>query len=123
MGMPGHQEIELALMKLYEETGKESYKELAKYFIDVRGCGNRNYFLEEMEQKDVKRIFRSLTTIVRNIHSLTFRCANSARRKDMQCGQFICMRQWQILQRNMMMKSCLARVRRYGIIWCIDGCM
>ena len=33
MGMPGHQEIELALMKLYEETGKESYKELAKYFI------------------------------------------------------------------------------------------
>ena len=51
MGMPGHQEIELALMKLYEETGKESYKELAKYFIDVRGCGNRNYFLEEMKQK------------------------------------------------------------------------
>ena len=46
MGMPGHQEIELALMKLYEETGKESYKELAKYFIDVRGCGNRNYFPE-----------------------------------------------------------------------------
>ena len=34
MGMPGHQEIELALMKLYEETGKESYKELAKYFIE-----------------------------------------------------------------------------------------
>lgn len=60
MGMPGHQEIELALMKLYEETGKESYKELAKYFIDVRGCGNRNYFLEEMKQKDVKRIFPEL---------------------------------------------------------------
>ena len=36
MGMPGHQEIELALRNLYEETGKESYKELAKYFIDVR---------------------------------------------------------------------------------------
>ena len=35
MGMPGHQEIELALMKLYEETGKESYKELAKYFIII----------------------------------------------------------------------------------------
>ena len=71
MGMPGHQEIELALMKLYEETGKESYKELAKYFIDVRGCGNRNYFLEEMKQKDVKRIFPELNDYLSGIFTVS----------------------------------------------------
>ena len=35
--VPGHQEIELALVKLYRHTDKEKYLSLAKYFIDVRG--------------------------------------------------------------------------------------
>ncbi len=34
---PGHEEIELALVKLYYTTGKKKYLELAKYFIDERG--------------------------------------------------------------------------------------
>ena len=34
---PGHEEIELALVKLYECTGVERYLQLAKYFVDVRG--------------------------------------------------------------------------------------
>ena len=34
---PGHQEIELALVKMYEATGNELYLEMAKKFIDVRG--------------------------------------------------------------------------------------
>ncbi|MCG8699273.1 MAG: glycoside hydrolase family 127 protein, partial [Bacteroidales bacterium] len=34
---PGHQEIELALGKLYRETGDERYLELAKFFLDSRG--------------------------------------------------------------------------------------
>jgi len=34
---PGHEEIELALLKLYELTGKEKYKELSAFFIDMRG--------------------------------------------------------------------------------------
>jgi len=33
----GHEEIELALVKLYQATGDESYLQLAKYFIDERG--------------------------------------------------------------------------------------
>ena len=33
----GHEEIELALVKLYHTTGKEKYLELSKYFIDARG--------------------------------------------------------------------------------------
>ena len=34
---PGHQEIELALMKLYRESGEQRHLELAKFFIDARG--------------------------------------------------------------------------------------
>lgn len=34
---PGHPEIELALVKLYNETGEKRYLELSKYFIDERG--------------------------------------------------------------------------------------
>jgi len=56
-GMPGHQEIELALIRLYEVTGSEKYLETAKYFIDVRGTGEINYFLKEMEQPGFRLIF------------------------------------------------------------------
>jgi len=38
-GFPGHQEIELALVKLYRLTGKRDYLDLAKYFLDQRGRG------------------------------------------------------------------------------------
>ena len=34
---PGHEEIELALVKLYKETGNEKYLKLSKFFIDKRG--------------------------------------------------------------------------------------
>ena len=34
---PGHQEIELALVKMYEATGEKLYLDMAKKFIDVRG--------------------------------------------------------------------------------------
>lgn len=34
---PGHEEIELALLRLYRLTRKDKYKELAKFFIDERG--------------------------------------------------------------------------------------
>jgi len=34
---PGHQEIELALVKLYHETGDKKYLGLSKFFIDTRG--------------------------------------------------------------------------------------
>ncbi len=34
---PGHEEIELALVKLYKYTNNEKYLEMAKFFIDNRG--------------------------------------------------------------------------------------
>ena len=36
-GFPGHQEIEIGLVKLYRITGEEKYLELAKFFLDQRG--------------------------------------------------------------------------------------
>lgn len=36
-GYPGHQEIELALVKLYRLTGNQDYLELAAYFLNERG--------------------------------------------------------------------------------------
>lgn len=34
---PGHQEIEIGLVKLYRVTGNENYLKLAKFFLDERG--------------------------------------------------------------------------------------
>jgi len=36
---PGHQEIELALCKLYRATGEKRYLDLAKHFLEARGRG------------------------------------------------------------------------------------
>ncbi len=36
-GFPGHQEIEIGLVKLYRITGDEKYLMLAKFFLDERG--------------------------------------------------------------------------------------
>src|SRR5208283_1182868 len=36
-GYPGHEEVELALVKLYRLTGERRYLERARYFIDERG--------------------------------------------------------------------------------------
>jgi len=35
--VPGHQEIEIGLAKLYEATGEKRYLDLAKFFLDKRG--------------------------------------------------------------------------------------
>lgn len=39
---PGHQEIELALIKLYRHTGERRYLELARFFIEQRGREHTN---------------------------------------------------------------------------------
>lgn len=49
-GIPGHQEIEIGLMKLYHVTGKEKYRDLAQYFLDERGK-NPDFFKEEKEKR------------------------------------------------------------------------
>ena len=36
-GIPGHQEIELALLRLYHTTGETAYRDMALRFLDLRG--------------------------------------------------------------------------------------
>ncbi len=54
-GLPGHPEIELALLRLYHLTEEENYLELAKYFILERGK-KPNYFIEEPKKRIEKKI-------------------------------------------------------------------
>jgi len=60
MGVPGHQEIEIGLVKLYRVTGDEKYLNLAQFFIDQRGnaeghklygsyCQDHKPFIEQEE--------------------------------------------------------------------------
>lgn len=49
-GIPGHEEVEIGLMKLYRATGEERYANLAKYFIDERGQ-DPEYFKREKEKR------------------------------------------------------------------------
>jgi len=50
-GIPGHPEIELALMKLYSLTGLNHALELAKHFIDKRGT-DPQYFEKEVKNRN-----------------------------------------------------------------------
>ena len=47
-GYPGHQEIELALVKLYEVTEEKKYLDMAGFFIDERG--KEPYILESLHK-------------------------------------------------------------------------
>ena len=48
-GYPGHQEVEIALIRLYDVSKNEKYLKLAKYFIDTRGTNQ--FFEEEFEKR------------------------------------------------------------------------
>lgn len=50
-GAPGHEELELALVKLYRVTDEERYLDLAQYFVDVRGH-DADRFRWEIEHAD-----------------------------------------------------------------------
>ena len=54
-GYPGHQEIELALIKLYRYTGVKRYLSCARFFIDQRGQ-KPNYFSAESERIGIRTL-------------------------------------------------------------------
>ncbi|MFH1730990.1 MAG: beta-L-arabinofuranosidase domain-containing protein, partial [Planctomycetota bacterium] len=51
-GYPGHEEIELALVKLYRATGEKRYLRLSKYFVDERGRKPHYYDKEAKARGD-----------------------------------------------------------------------
>ena len=50
-GIPGHQEVEIGLMRMYHATGKQQYKDMARYFLEERGK-NPDFFKEEAAKRD-----------------------------------------------------------------------
>lgn len=50
-GVPGHPEIELALMKMYRVSGEKKCLELAEYFINERGQ-DPHFFEKEAKKRD-----------------------------------------------------------------------
>lgn len=50
-GIPGHPEIELALLKLYRLTNNKHFLELSKMFIDERGA-DPSFYIKEAEKRD-----------------------------------------------------------------------
>lgn len=46
---PGHEEIELALIRMYRYTGKPKYLEMAKYFLDTRGAKDEQLADEQFQ--------------------------------------------------------------------------
>ncbi len=53
-GYCGHQEIEIALIKLYRLTGERKHLDLAAYFINERGSQPPHYFDVEREEREKK---------------------------------------------------------------------
>ena len=55
MGVPGHEEIEIGLVKLYRVTGDKKYLDLAKFFIDQRGdsTGHKLYGKNLQDHKPI----------------------------------------------------------------------
>ncbi|MBM4038147.1 MAG: glycoside hydrolase family 127 protein, partial [Planctomycetes bacterium] len=51
-GYPGHEEIELALIKLYHATNNDRYLKLSKYFVDQRGQQPHYYDEEALARGD-----------------------------------------------------------------------
>lgn len=50
-GIPGHEEVEVGLMRLYQATGEMKYRDLASYFVDARGTAP-DFFTEEAKNRD-----------------------------------------------------------------------
>lgn len=58
-GYPGHQEIELALVKLFRVTGEKRYLDTARYFIEERGK-EPNYLEAEIAERKEPEFFPEL---------------------------------------------------------------
>jgi len=73
--VPGHEEIELALVKLYRVTGEQKYLDLSKFFLDERGQkhsvehpqfeqGNRFFMYNDLAYRQDQAPVREQTSAV-----------------------------------------------------------
>ena len=120
-GYPGHEEIELALVKLYGITHDPKHLNLAKYFIDERGS-QRHYFDEEAKlrgsspawahsvyernsyyqaSEPVRSQMHALGHAVRQVYLLTG-MAEVARETNDESLKLACKRMWNNITRKQM---------------------
>ena len=72
----GHQEIELALLKLYEITGNKAYFDLAKFFIDIRGDASQRKLWGPQVQDHLP--FRQQSELVGHAVRAMYMCCGAA---------------------------------------------
>jgi len=58
---PGHEELELALVRLYKHTGEQKYLTLAKFFIDMRGNNDKDDPADTPQHR--KMVFQSYAPV------------------------------------------------------------
>jgi len=66
---PGHQGIEMGLVKLFRATGDRKYLDLAKFFLDIRGPGGRQYnqaLLKPVDQTEGRSCRKGCIYVFRN---------------------------------------------------------
>ena len=69
---PGHQEIEIALVRLYRYTGKRKYLDLARFFIDNRGVAEEISMTEHYQtHKPVRDQDEAVGHAVRAVYMYT----------------------------------------------------
>lgn len=68
-GYPGHQEIELALLKLQRATGNAKYLQLAEFFINERGRKPYYFQKEALERGEAPRAARHGTSLYNQSHT------------------------------------------------------
>jgi hypothetical protein len=88
-GYDGHQEIELALVKLYEATGEERYLRLAQFFIDERGR-EPHFFIEECKLRDGYSHWRRAKQPIPTVSQLAYNQAHKpVREQDTAVGHSV----------------------------------
>ncbi|MFZ9681631.1 MAG: glycoside hydrolase family 127 protein, partial [Cephaloticoccus sp.] len=75
-GYPGHQEVELALIKLARVTGEQRYVQQAAYFINQRGA-EPNYY-----EAEAKRLGRAKLPVYFYLHRWTYLQAGKPVREE-----------------------------------------
>jgi len=73
-GVPGHEEIELALVKLYDATGERRYLDLAKFFLDIRGDKSRRDRLHGVYTQDHQPVTEQSTPVGHAVRAMYLYC-------------------------------------------------
>ena len=113
-GIPGHQEVEIGLMKLYRVTGKEKYKDMARFFLEERGRIQTIFMRKSKKEDGSTLVSMEWIRSIQSMHRCISRFTNRTRQLAMQFVLHICILQWQIWQVKTTMRSSIRHASAYG---------